>query len=369
MDQHLHASPESLVGEQLREVFDGSPIVNALGEFTDRNLTDSQSGARSDLPALTDRILAEARISGVTAMNITLGHVLGDGDPFQITVRDVARFDALIREHADRLDKVFTAADIARIAAEGRIGAIYGTQNLLMIDRDLERLDILHDLGMRVFQLTYNQRNQVGSGSLEPEGQGLTDFGGEVVERLNGLRAIIDLSHSNRQTCLDAIGASAQPIAITHTGCRALADVPRNKSDHELRTLADGGGFVGIYLMPFLAPGRQFTLADVVAHIEHAVSVAGEGAVGIGTDGPFTPIDDVPAYLAQFAEVVRTRRAMGISAHGEEEHIVPYPVDVVASAQLHRIAEALLTRGHSVDRVRGIMGGNFARFAGRVWGE
>src|SRR3546814_8469298 len=102
---------------------------------------------------------------------------------------------------------------------------------------------------------------------------------------------MVDLSHSGRQTCFDAARAASTPICNSHTCCRALVDYPRNKTVEELRLVADKGGFVGIYFMPFLAHERQITSADVIAHIEHAIDVCGEDHVGIGTDGPPTPID------------------------------------------------------------------------------
>ena len=162
-----------------------------------------------------------------------------------------------------------------------------------MMGTDASRVDAFADLGVRVIQLTYNPANSLGDGSMAPGNHGLTAFGREVVERLNLNKVMVDLSHSGQQTCLDAARASRQPISINHTGCRALVDPPRNKSDEELRLVAERGGFVGIYFMPFLNPTSVATAADVVAHLDHAVNVCGEDHVGIGTDGGTTGIDDM----------------------------------------------------------------------------
>ena len=166
---------------------------------------------------------------------------------------------------------------------------ILGFQNAAQMGDDAARVDIFADLGVRIIQLTYNQRNQLGDGSIVPEGRGLTDFGRQVVARLNANRVMVDLSHSGRQICLDAARASKQPISINHTGCRALTDLPRNKTDEELRLVAEKGGFVGIYFMPFLNLSGHARAVDVVAHIEHALNVCGEDHVGIGTDGTTPP--------------------------------------------------------------------------------
>ena len=157
-----------------------------------------------------------------------------------------------------------------------------------MMGDDAQRVGIFAGLGVKIIQLTYNVANQLGHGSMVPENGGLTDFGHDVVAELNATNTLVDLSHSGEQTCLDAIDASTAPIAITHTGCRALTDLPRNKTDQELRLAAEGGGIVGIYFMPFLAVDGMAVADDVVRHIEHAVQVCGEEHVGVGTDGGTT---------------------------------------------------------------------------------
>ena len=115
---------------------------------------------------------------------------------------------------------------------------------------------------------------------------------------------------------------------ISHTGCRALTDLPRNKSDRELRLLADKGGFVGIYFMPFLAIDRQPTADDLIAHIEHAIKICGEDHVGIGTDGTVPKIADMAAYMVEFRKEVEARRAAGIGAAGERPDIVKFLPDL-----------------------------------------
>jgi membrane dipeptidase len=179
---------------------------------------------------------------------------------------------------------------------------------------------------------------------------------------------MVDLSHSGEQICLDAVSASAKPIAITHTGCRALVDLPRNKSDRELRAVAEKGGFVGMYFMPFLAAGRQPMAADLVAHIEHAVKVCGEDHVGIGTDGTVCAIDDMPDYMRALEKEVQQRRAAGISAPGERADIVTFLPDLQGPDKFHKLADLLAKRGHSASRIDKILGLNFLRFAGDVWG-
>jgi membrane dipeptidase len=179
---------------------------------------------------------------------------------------------------------------------------------------------------------------------------------------------MVDLSHSGQRTCLEAAQVSKQPISINHTGCRALNDLPRNKTDEELALVASKGGFVGIYFMPFLNPTGHATAADVVAHIDHAVNVCGEDHVGVGTDGPTTAIDDLQAYKSVLAAEIAARRKAGVSAAGEGPDTLPFVVDLRGVNQFRDLAAHLQRRGYSTARIEKIMGQNFLRYAREVWG-
>jgi len=338
-------------------------VINALGGLGDPNEDSTEL-----VPDLSPRVLSEALASGLTAVNITLGYVAGPDDPYETSVRDIAATDALVRKHSQDLIKVYGAADILRARDENRIGLIYGFQNGAMMGSDASRVDTFADLGVRVIQLTYNPANQLGDGSMAPENRGITDFGREVIARCNARRVMVDLSHSGQNTCLEAARASAQPISINHTGCRALTDLPRNKTDEELRLVAEAGGFIGIYFMPFLNPTGHASAADVVAHLEHAVNVCGEDHVGIGTDGSVTQIDDLEAYQAVLAQEIADRRAAGISAAGERPDTYPFVVDLRGPEQFRKLESLLAAKGWSSARIEKIMGRNFLRYAEAIWG-
>jgi membrane dipeptidase len=341
-------------------------IIDALGGIDNINLSFEQ---RED-PAtfgIDARALADAHASGLTAFNMTIGYVFGAGDPYEKSLADTRAWNAFIARRSDALLLVRSAVDIERASADGRIGVILGFQNAAMMGDDARRVETFAKAGVRVIQLTYNGANQLGDGSMAPSNRGLTPFGRDVVAELNRNRVLVDLSHSGEQICLDAAAASTQPIAITHTGCRAIADLPRNKTDKELKLVADKGGFVGIYFMPFLAVGRQPMAADLIAHIEHAIQVCGEDHVGIGTDGTVPRIDDMPAYMKGLEDEVRQRRAAGISAPGERPDIVPFLPDLMGSDKFHKLAGLLAKRGHTSGRIEKILGTNFLRVAGAVW--
>jgi membrane dipeptidase len=347
-------------------------IINALGGLENPNLAlgrpQSDNPVDSSSPDVDARAISDTHAAGVTAVNVTLGYVGGADEPFEYTIRTVGVWDAILRRNAGDLVKVYTAADILAAQKSGRIGIIYGFQNAAMMGGDASCARLFADLGVRVIQLTYNPANRIGHGCMSNEDGGLSPFGREVVEQLNASRIMVDLSHSGTETCLDAARASKAPISINHTGCRALADLPRNKSDEELRLVASKGGFVGIYFMPFLKSDGHPNSGDVVAHIEHAIRVCGENHVGIGTDGSATPIDDLGAYGAYLAKQVEDRRKSGLGATGERADSYPFVVDLRGVDQFRKLSQLLKTRGHPEARIEKILGLNFLHFARDVWG-
>jgi membrane dipeptidase len=348
-------------------------IVNALGGLDDPNLWGVENATGSALPdirrePLSPRVIADARASGMDAVNVTLGYVAGPMEPFEYTVAEIAVWDWRIRHHRVDLLKILGADDLIRARREKKIGIIFGVQNAVMLGDRPARVDLFADLGLRVVQLTYNPANGLGDGATAPQNRGLTPFGREVVERLNANRVMVDLSHSGERTCLEAAALSRRPISINHTGCRALNDVPRNKSDAELRLVASRGGFVGIYFMPFLNPSSVAHAEDVVRHIDHAVNVCGEDHVGIGTDGGTTGIDDMTAYRAHIAKQVADRRKAGIGAPGENPDTLPMVVDLSGPGQFLRLADLLSRRGYKEARIEKILGLNFLAYAREIWG-
>ena len=311
--------------------------------------------------------LDDVRASGITAVNLTVSGVGSYLRNYDDTIRNIAWWNDQIAAHPERLLSVRGEADIDEAKRSGRLGLIYGFQDATPLGEDLDRIEMFHQLGVRVFQLTYNRRNLVGDGCLEPGNAGLSKFGWSFVERLNARHALIDLSHAGERTTLEAIDASKVPIAISHTGCAALAANPRNKTDNELKRLADKGGVVGIYLMPFLRSHGQPMAEDLARHLEHAVDVCGEDHVGIGSDGVISPIDATPEFKRKFAEEVGKRRSLGISAPGEQPDVYTFLPDLNAADRFARIAALLASRGHSDARIAKLMGGNFNRLFRETW--
>jgi membrane dipeptidase len=325
-------------------------------------------GAEPDA-GLTEQEIKDTRESGVTCAHITVGSV-GTTAPdtaFMNTVRGIAFWEREIDRNPDVLSHVRTVSDIGKAKKARRTGLIYGLQDGVAFETDLSRLESLHALGLRVVQPTYNRRNLLGDGCLEPANAGLSRNGITAIERMNELGILVDLSHCGRQTATDAIRVSHKPVAFTHTGCQALADHPRNRTDAELRAVAEKGGVCGIYFMPYLSEGRQPTAADIVRHLEHMVQVAGEDHVSIGTDGNISPtvVDD--KFKEAFAKDTRERREAGIAAPWETEEGYLFATELNTPRRLATLAMMLADRRHSATRIEKILGGNLLRVFRDTW--
>ena len=238
--------------------------------------------------------------SGITAINVTVS-----ADTFEATTRNIALWQGEADRYPTLLSVVRRHDDIARAKKEKTLGLILGFQNTDMLERDLSRLDVYHRLGVRIIQLTYNDRNLVGDGCLEPGDAGVSAFGRQVVDRMNALGLAVDLSHCGTHTTADGIALSKKPPLITHSGCREVYRHPRSKEDRELKAMADKGGVVGIYFMPFIGPGPGApTVEMLMRQIDHAIKVCGVDHVGIGSDLSTAPIEETPEYLKR-TEIVR----------------------------------------------------------------
>ena len=313
-------------------------------------------------PPLDETMVRYARTSGITAMNVTVS----SGDT-ESTLRRMAPWFANAEQWPDVFRLVRSVDQLHEAKDSSRVGIVLGFQDTTPYEGELSRIGVFHDLGVRVVQLTYNVRNLVGDGCLEPGNAGLSTYGHQVVERLNELGSIVDLSHCGKRTTAEGIRASSQPVGITHTGCAAVAPHPRSKDDEELRAAASRGGVIGIYLMPFLSPGRVPTTDDVVAHIEHALNVCGEDHVGIGSDLSITPIDGSDEYWSKHREFVARRIAAGIAAPAEDPDVLFTVPDLNSHRRMELIADALASRGHSDRVIEKVIGGNWLRLCDEVW--
>ena len=313
-------------------------------------------------PPLNDSMIANAISSGITAVNLTVS-----GSNFTDTVQKIAGWMNRIEQYPEAFTQVRTVDQLFATKQERKLGIVFGFQDTTPFEGGLEEIETFLNLGVKVTQLTYNIRNLAGDGCLEPANGGLTVYGHAIVERMNELGMIVDLSHCGQRTTAQGISASNVPVAITHSGCNSVARHPRSKDDAELHALAESGGVIGIYLMPFLTPGRVPMLSDVLDHIEHAINVCGEDHVGIGSDLSTTPIDGSDEYWSRHREFVSRRINEGVAAPNEDPDILFTVEDLNSAKRMELIADGLADRGHPGTRIEKIIGGNWVRLFEEIW--
>lgn len=305
--------------------------------------------------------LQTIRGSGVSAVKTTLG---GANGTFEEAVADVAAARKLIEDHPDVFIEVRDHADLERAKPDNRVAVIFSFEAASPLEDKLDRIDLFHNLGVLVMQLSYNHTTPFGVGCLDGEAGGLTGLGRAAIARMNELGVALDLSHSNTQCTAEGIALSTKPPLITHAGCREVFMHPRNKRDEEMKALADKGGVMGIYMLPFLTrDDRQPMLADYMQHMLHALDVCGQDHVGIGTDIPFFTVDQQELEALEKEEA--DRKAQGVNAPGENRP--PYLPDVNTPRKLERVADALLQSGYPANVAEKVLGLNFSRAFKEIW--
>jgi membrane dipeptidase len=304
-----------------------------------------------------------ARNCGVDVVKWSIGGINAD---FAETVNEIAYAGQMIETYPAYFMQVRVAADMDRAKREQRMGIIFSFESVDMLEGTLERIELFRNLGVRVMQLSYNRKSPFAAGVLEPNGGGLTPLGQEAVKKMNSLGIAIDLSHANAETTADVFAASSTPTIISHAGCAAVHPHPRNKTDDQLRALADKGGVVGVYdLMYLVASPKQATVDDYMEHVEHALKVAGEEHVGVGSDVAINPFDTSPKGLGEYKKYEDERQKSGLAA--PEEDRPPYVIGLNIPRRIEVIADQLLKRRYPARVAEKIIGANFVRVFNEIW--
>lgn len=297
---------------------------------------------------------------GVTAANVTLA--TSTPKSALAVLKAALRYHWLAETVPDRLLVVEHAADIGTAKQSGRLGVVLGVQGCDFLEGDLDLVEVFQRMGLRIAQLTYSERNQLGSGCLEPEDLGITAYGRQVVRECNRVGIVVDLSHVGERTALTAVEVGDQPVILSHANVRALNDNPRCVRDDLIRAVAATGGVMGVSAYATFAETRPEvwpTLDDFVHHVSYTADLVGVDHVGIGTDmfeGRTT---------ASFRFDVQRKYSETLRSYSRRETRM---VQGLASlADLPRVTAALLAHGFEENDVTKILGGNFLRVFEKVW--
>jgi len=326
------------------------------------------------LSLVQDRDLREQCRDALEAAGVDcLVSTVGVGPRMRRGLRNVARFTYLADALSEVVRKAVTADGIRGAYAAGDRSLVWSANSTPAMGPYEDGYDMLrwletyYLLGIRMMHLTYNRRNWIGDGCTEPTDAGLSEFGREVVARLNDLGIITDTPHSGKQTTLDATRFSRAPVLASHTGCEAVLQHPRCKSDEEIRAIADTGGAIGIYLVPgFLADPEETSILALLAHIDHVVKLVGPEHVMIGSDSTFSM--PPPADVERLPGPRSRRKWWSLWGEGD---LKGDPRKEGSEGSLAWInwpyfTVGLVKLGYEDDDIRKIIGGNFVRVLGDV---
>ena len=340
---------------------DAPPEIAAL--YRNAVVMDSLAAPFSDMEKLpAAEAVAAVRQSGITAINFTISDRTFEG-----TISILASLHALVEKYPDAFLIVRKHSDISRAKREGKIGIIPGFQYTNFLEDDPDRIGMFRRLGVRIMQLTYNNRSAFGDGCLEPGNAGLSKAGVAAVKTMNEIGVAVDLSHSGYRTTAEGIASSSKPVLISHSGCAAVYPHPRSKPDEILKTLADRGGYFGVFCMPYLVASPTVpTREHVINHLVHAINVCGADHVGIGSDGSIEKVVLSAEQKASFDADIQRRKQLGIGAPGEDRY--PYVPDLNGPDHMEIIAVELAKRGQPITVIEKVLGANFQRVLGEIWG-
>ncbi len=302
-------------------------------------------------------VFEDMRRGGLTAANCTCSV----WENFAGTMNNISQWKQWFRQHDDLIRPVFTSDDIRRAKEEGRTGIILGFQNVSAFEDKLEYIGFFKGQGVGIAQIAYNTQNLAGAGCYESKDGGLSDFGHDVVAEMNRVGILCDLSHVGSRTSEDVILASEKPVCYSHCLPSGLKAHARNKSDRELRFMAEHGGFIGVTMFtPFLPRGMQSTVDDYVEAIAYVIDIAGEDSVGIGTD--FT--QDQPRA---FFDYLTHDKGYGrrLTDFGE----IVNPAGLRTIGEFANLTAAMERAGWRQGRIRKVIGENWMRVLKEVWGQ
>lgn len=294
--------------------------------------------------------------SGYTGFNASV-----DSGNLKKALKNLNHWQQIIKDNPDRLLLTKSANDIVTAKKEDKVAVMLGFQSSRMLEQSIENLDTLYEAGMRWMQLTYNSRNFIGDGSTERTNAGLSDYGLEVVERMNELGIIIDLSHCGKQTTNDGIAFSKSPVSINHSMCEALhKNHPRSKTDEQIRAMADKGGIIGIICLGYMIGpnlGTDTTLETYVDHIDHAVKIGGIDNVGVAADFAVQGLEATGATRENWYVPRLTRFKPSYKVQWP-----PWIPELDKPDRYLQVAKILDKRGYSTGDIEKILGQNWIRF-------
>ncbi len=304
----------------------------------------------------SEKIFRQMREGGVDAVHVTIAY----HENFRETVLNIEKWNRWFEQYPDLIFHGQWASDVAHARETGRTAIFFGFQNPAPIEDDIGLVEVLHKLGARFMQLSYNNQSLLATGCYEAEDPGITRMGRQVIKEMNRVGMVVDMSHSADRSTIEAAEISERPIAITHANLHSWQPALRNKRDDVVRAVVENGGMMGFSLYPHHLRGKSdCTVDDFCQMVATAAERFGVQHFGIGSD----LCQDQPDSIVEWMRVGRWTKEIDYgegSAHAPG--FPPQPEWFRDNRDFDSIESGLRAAGFNSTEIAGLMGGNWHRF-------
>ena len=304
----------------------------------------------------SEKIFKQWRDSNLTAVHVTISY----HEQFRETVSNFEQWNSWFEKYPSLIMPAFYAEDVETANKQNKTAVIFGFQNPSPIEDDIGLVEILHRLGGRFMQLSYNNQSLLATGCYEENDPGITRMGKEVIKEMNRVGMVVDMSHSSERSTFEAIELSSRPIVISHANPSFWHPAKRNKSDQIIKELSNSNGMLGFSLYPHhLNNSTQCSLEDFCSMIARTADLIGIDHIGFGSD----LCQDQPDSIVEWMRVGKWTKELD---YGEGSASNPGFPDMPSwfrdNRDWHNIIEGLKKHGFSNDEINKIKGENWLSF-------
>lgn len=310
----------------------------------------------------SEKIFRQMREGGVDAVHVTIAY----HENFRETVLNIEQWNRWFEQYPDLIMHGEWASDIDKARESGRTAIFFGFQNPSPIEDDIGLVEVLHKLGARFMQLSYNNQSLLATGCYEAEDPGITRMGRQVIKEMNRVGMVVDMSHSADRSTIEAADISERPIAITHANLHAWQPALRNKRDDVVRAVTQNGGMMGFSLYPHHLKGKgDCTVESFCQMVADAAERFGVDHFGIGSD----LCQDQPDSVVEWMRVGRWSKEIDYGeGSASAPGFPPMPPWFEDNRHFGNIAAGLGAVGFDAGEVGQLMGGNWYRFFAENFG-
>lgn len=304
----------------------------------------------------SEEIFRQMREGGLDAVHVTIAY----HENFREAVLNIEAWNRRFEQFPELIFHGRTGEDVRRAREEGRTAIFFGFQTPAPIEDDIGLVEIVHTLGARFMQLTYNNQSLLATGCYEQSDTGITRMGKQVIREMNRVGLVIDMSHSADRSTIEAAELSERPIAITHANLHSWQPALRNKRDDVVRAVVQNGGMMGFSLYPHhLKDKSECTLQSFCEMVAQAAETFGAEHFGIGSD----LCQNQPDSVVEWMRVGRWSKEIDYGeGSASAPGFPPQPAWFRDNRDFAGLAEGLRGVGFDAQEVDGLMGGNWLRF-------